>query len=602
MLLSKPLRALPLVTFLLIATAPFGSNAQTQVDASYQARNLPVYNAKSYGAKGDGLTDDTAALKAALSAVSSRGGGYLFLPRGTYEISSEIVIPNGVQIVGLGWSNPPEDGQFGTVIQAASTFSGNATLPGNMMLAIDGQGDTYGSGASNLTVDCNNVPGCGGLYRGHANEQTYFKRITVVNFSSYGIFVCGAGENSDSPHVCGGNSNGGAQGDGPDEDLQFLPGTAATANTIPVVLRSVMSYRGLHNVTINTLSSAPNQPTYGGWISGVGLNLRNVHMEGPANGFLLGPPQGSVCPKNCNGLNNAEFTQIDLTRGGTSALILAGSYSLSLSDILPNVSYQVNAQNIASAGPIVWMAVDPHGNAVSNDPNLGFNLAANATMEQITAYSSNTPQLVIQNKTAPNYPFIGLNMEPDGTLTLAGQGGTGNVLLSNPSAVFGMSGIGALAGLNLQSPLEQGTGNTRGAVCSNAYWSSTNQSWQIANNGGSDYACLYFPNSGGIAISTSNSVTEPGTKTQAQFSANSGFHLTGSGNLILGSGAATASDSGQALQVSGGVQLTSTASQPSCSAAVRGTLWFIQASAGAQDHIQICAQNASGALVWQQIY
>jgi hypothetical protein len=602
LLRSKSPRPLRLASFLFIIGLPFWLNAQTQVDASYQARNLPVYNVKSYGAKGDGVTDDTAALNAALAAVSAHGGGYLFLPRGTYEISSEIVIPNGVQMVGLGWSNPPAYGQFGTVIQANANFSGSATFPGNMMLAIDGPNDTYGSGASNMTVDCNNVPGCGGLYRGHANEQTYFKRITVLNFSSYGFYVCGAGENGDAPHVCGGNSNGGAQGDGPDEDLQFLPGTAATANTIPVVLRSVMSYRGLHNVTINTLSTAPNQPSYGGWISGVGLNVRNVHMEGPANGFLLGPSQGSVCPKNCNGLNNAEFTQVDLTRGGNAALILTGSYSLSLADILPNISYQTNAQNITSAGPIVWMAVDSHGNAVSNDPNIGFNLATNATMQQVTSYSANTPQFIIQSKTAPNYPFMGFNLEPDGTLTLSGQGGTGNVLLPNPSVVLGMGSIAALAGMNLQSPLEQGTGNTRGAVCSNAYWSSSNQFWQIGNNGGSDYTCMYFPGTGGLAISASKTAAEPSNVSQAQFSTNSRFYVAGSGDLMLGSGAPSASDSGQALQVNGGVQLTSTNAEPTCSASIRGTIWFIRAAAGSQDHVQVCAQNASGTLGWQQIY
>lgn len=601
MLRLKSPRPLRLASFFILGL-PFWLNAQTQVDASYQARNLPVYNVKTYGAKGDGITDDTAALNTALAAVSSKGGGYLFLPRGTYEISSEVVIPNGVQMVGLGWSNPPEYGQFGTVIQASSNFSGSTTFPGNMMLAVDGQNDTYGAGASNLTLDCNNVPGCGGLYRSHANEQTYFKRITVLNFSTFGLYVCGAGENGDAPHVCGGNSNNGSQGDGPDEDLQFLPGTAANANTIPVVLRDVMSYRGLHNVTINTPSTAPNQPTYGGWISGIGVNARNIHMEGPANGFVLGPPQGSLCLKNCNGLNNAEFTQIDLTRGGTAALILQGSYSLSLLDILPNISDQLNAQNVTSSGPISWMAVDSHGGAVSNDPNIGFSLAANATLEQINAYSSNTPQFIIQNKTAPNYPFMNFNMGTDGTLTLNGQGGTGNVLLSNPDGVLGLGSNAPLSGMNFQSPLEQGTGNTRGAVCSNSYWSSSNQSWQIGNNGGSDYSCMYFPGTGGLAISASSTAAEPGNLTEAQFLSNSHFYVAGSGNLLLGSGAASASDSGQALQINGGLQLTSTAAEPTCSASTRGTFWFVRAAAGSQDHVEVCAQNATGTLGWQQVY
>ena len=48
---------------------------------------------------------------------------------------------------------------------------------------------------------------------------------------------------------------------------------------------------------------------------------------------------------------------------------------------------------------------------------------------------------------------MGFDMELDGTLTLTGQGGTGNVLLPNPSVVFGMGvSIAALAAMNLQSP------------------------------------------------------------------------------------------------------------------------------------------------------
>jgi hypothetical protein len=44
-----------------------------------------AYNLKSFGAKGDGSTDDTAALLAAVAAVSATGGA-LFVPAGTYLI------------------------------------------------------------------------------------------------------------------------------------------------------------------------------------------------------------------------------------------------------------------------------------------------------------------------------------------------------------------------------------------------------------------------------------------------------------------------------------------------------------------------------------
>jgi hypothetical protein len=34
----------------------------------------------------------------------------------------------------------------------------------------------------------------------------------------------------------------------------------------------------------------------------------------------------------------------------------------------------------------------------------------------------------------------------------------------------------------------------------------------------------------------------------------------------------------------------------------RGRFWFVPAASGAQDHVQVCAQNSTGTLGWQQIY
>lgn len=56
----------------------------------------------AYGAVGDGVADDTAALTAAMSAVSAAGGGLLYFPEGTYRITSAVTWPQGVNILGSG--------------------------------------------------------------------------------------------------------------------------------------------------------------------------------------------------------------------------------------------------------------------------------------------------------------------------------------------------------------------------------------------------------------------------------------------------------------------------------------------------------------------
>ncbi len=54
-------------------------------------------NVKAYGAVGDGTTDDTAAIQAALNAAQSPGGGICFFPPGNYKITSSLLYEgNGV--------------------------------------------------------------------------------------------------------------------------------------------------------------------------------------------------------------------------------------------------------------------------------------------------------------------------------------------------------------------------------------------------------------------------------------------------------------------------------------------------------------------------
>ena len=59
-----------------------------------------VFNVKDLGAKGDGVTDDTAALQRALAAAGKRGGGRVYLPAGRYEITETLAPPVGVYLVG----------------------------------------------------------------------------------------------------------------------------------------------------------------------------------------------------------------------------------------------------------------------------------------------------------------------------------------------------------------------------------------------------------------------------------------------------------------------------------------------------------------------
>ena len=76
------------------------------------SRSGAVFNVKDpdFGATGDGVTDDTVAIQAAIDAVPAdvadafvnNRGGIVYLPEGTYIISSTIELKSGVALVGDG--------------------------------------------------------------------------------------------------------------------------------------------------------------------------------------------------------------------------------------------------------------------------------------------------------------------------------------------------------------------------------------------------------------------------------------------------------------------------------------------------------------------
>ena len=59
---------------------------------------------QDYGAAGNGTTDDTAAVQAAINAVSAAGGGVVFFPTGTYLVtptsSPALTVPSNIRLLG----------------------------------------------------------------------------------------------------------------------------------------------------------------------------------------------------------------------------------------------------------------------------------------------------------------------------------------------------------------------------------------------------------------------------------------------------------------------------------------------------------------------
>lgn len=134
-----------------------------------------VYGVKHFGAKGDGVTDDTAAFQAAIDYVSTLvvastfGGAKLFVPAGAYNIAGTLSITRsfislvgaGVQTTFLNFANGAQDC---IVINGATAPGGNLRSVWISDMALNGNGlksagatvkfsNSYRCGLENVAID-----------------------------------------------------------------------------------------------------------------------------------------------------------------------------------------------------------------------------------------------------------------------------------------------------------------------------------------------------------------------------------------------------------------------------------------------------------------
>ena len=116
------------------------------VERTAEAKFSDTVSVKDFGAAGDGITDDTAAIQAAIDAVEAAGGGQLEFPEGTY-IAAGLQIKHKVYLVGSGKWNTTLKLKSG-----ANTYLMADTRYVNNVLYSSGP-----YGISNLTLDGNNA-------------------------------------------------------------------------------------------------------------------------------------------------------------------------------------------------------------------------------------------------------------------------------------------------------------------------------------------------------------------------------------------------------------------------------------------------------------
>jgi hypothetical protein len=135
------------------------------VATTVQAKLRESVSVKDFGATGNGTTDDTTALQAAISAAQVMGAGTkIWFPIGTYLISSTLNVTSGIFLVGengsLNGVNGTPPAGMKTVIQWNSAVTGS-----NMIRWVSSTASTVinRGGIQGITLDGNNTA-TNGLY------------------------------------------------------------------------------------------------------------------------------------------------------------------------------------------------------------------------------------------------------------------------------------------------------------------------------------------------------------------------------------------------------------------------------------------------------
>jgi hypothetical protein len=162
------------------------------------ARNLStrmadVVNVKDFGAVGDGVADDTAAIQAALNV----GRGVVFFPAGVYVVTNEVVVPDGSGIIGAGAHWKRRSGYSYSSEQTVIKYNGAGGVnscvvrfseqpvgvPGSDFTP-PGTDDLVDVIARDFHIDANNLAEIG-CYVYRCGNQATFKNITAEKAKLY---------------------------------------------------------------------------------------------------------------------------------------------------------------------------------------------------------------------------------------------------------------------------------------------------------------------------------------------------------------------------------------------------------------------------------
>ena len=342
--------------------AGVGATART-----VQAKLRDVVSVKDFGAVGDGVTDDTAAIQAAIDYVFSKGGGVVKIPAGEYALGSSslnetydnygaalpasracIVARSGVFIEGDGVGVTkllPKTADLICFFVVSPEFGGISSL------TIDGRWSGVGTGHGILSVNTSSTEG---LYLRNYSICNLF----IENVGSFGIGI----ENGDIENVSLNNiriRNTGADGidfknRGPNVDSKaiyisniFVDTFGQRSNLTGQAGVDIRGVANLVNVQVVNVGRADNDQQ-------VGIRFRTAAATDPVEEWAEN-----------SSITNFFVSAVDAITTGTIGLLCGSSYVSISNGIVENcaIGVQVAGNTTAAADYVSACAVIARGSS-----------------------------------------------------------------------------------------------------------------------------------------------------------------------------------------------------------------------------------------------
>ena len=191
----------------LVTFSPTGTGSTNRTT---QAKLRDVVSVKDFGATGDGSTDDTTAIQAAIDALTSDSGGMLYFPAGTYKTTDVLTIEtagytDSVHFVGSG--------KVSSIIKQTTTGKGVLEIGGRQhsvrdikLQGVEGDSSAVvlAFGETDNGNDCNNntvsnvsikygadgisMKDCWGIYVSDTHISAPSRSCVKVKYANFNIF------------------------------------------------------------------------------------------------------------------------------------------------------------------------------------------------------------------------------------------------------------------------------------------------------------------------------------------------------------------------------------------------------------------------------